>query len=113
MFLFNWFIVVVGQVSDGNVTDQLYCLGQHGQFAHPTNCSRYAICIDGRLNAIQLCPPDRHWHVTKPGYGFCDLPESAGCKLAVVPDPVISDEPVKPQCVHSLVRSFIHFISRL
>ena len=94
----TWFSVVVtqdGQDSNRNASDRLYCpLGQSGYFADPTNCTRYAECNDGRRTAFRECPPNRHWHVTHMGFGYCDLPESAGCQLIGVPDILV--EPVNP-----------------
>ena len=87
--------VVFGQRANRSVTDRLYCPhGQFGHFADPTNCSRYAQCADGRLVDLHRCPSDRHWRVTSPaGYGFCDLPQTAGCQPIDVTD--LSD-PVEP-----------------
>jgi len=96
-FMSNWFCVIVAQneVSDRNASDLLYCpVGQFGYFADPTNCTRYASCEDGRLTGLLRCPFDRHWRVTNQGFGYCDLPESAGCQLTGVPDPINPTEPV-------------------
>jgi len=95
LFLMKWIYVVVAQ-SNPTVSDRLYCpTGQYGYFADPTNCSRYAQCAEGRLTDLHGCPYNRHWHVTSPGYGFCDLPQSAGCQLTRLPDPLHPVEPVK------------------
>jgi len=88
--------VVIVAESDDHVTDRRYCpVGQYGYFANPSNCSRYAQCADGRLTVLHQCPSNRHWHVTGPGYGFCDLPQSARCQPTAVPDPLDAAEPVK------------------
>ena len=98
----TWIYVVVAQ-ADRDVSDRLYCpVGQFGHFADPTNCSRYVRCAEGRLIDLHGCPSDRHWRVTSPGYGFCDLPESAGCQLTGVSDPLDPVVPVKVvTCVSS------------
>jgi len=84
------FLVVSGR----NASDPYCPASQFGYFADPTNCSRYALCYNGRLTGILQCPPDLHWHVTENGYGFCDLPSSAECQLTSVPDPTGPREPV-------------------
>jgi len=95
LFLTKCVYSVVSQ-SDRNVSDRVYCpAGQFGYFADPTNCSCYVQCAEGRLTDLHGCPSNRHWRVTGLGYGFCDLPQSAGCQLTGVSDPLDPVEPVK------------------
>jgi len=92
-WLFLVDMVVVGQLRGRD--HQLHCpVGQLGYFADLTNCSRYVQCADGRLVDHHACPSNRHWHVTGLGHGFCDLPQSSGCQLRGVTDPLDLGEQV-------------------
>jgi len=98
--MLNWSRVVVAQTDPPgrNASDRLYCPArQFGFFADPTNCTRYAFCTNGRPTSFHHCLPGRHWRVTTVGFGYCDLPESAGCEaeLTRMLDPIGPAEPVK------------------
>lgn len=53
------------------------CAG-HGQVfhAHPTDCTRFFICLDYDILWFHRCPNDLHWNQL---INACDLPEYARC----------------------------------
>ena len=57
------------------------CKGKHIGYArpHPTDCSKFIMCIGDGVQRVQVCPAGLHYSVR---YHICDHPYLVNCKIS-------------------------------